>query len=286
MVSSEQLLVLSVVLAGAKIPGSGSGRWVKARRQPTAKRRRRRHGRGGRELDNIGPRKTSPHRRALLDRHQSRRPVVSRAARPRERATKAERGAGSAAAVPRSGAALDAISVQQNGKAASATTIARKRSVFANVIRYALEKEEMRSNPLDRMSWKPPQVSEVVDRRVVVNPRQARELLTAVTYVGHQRRGPHARGQRLMGCYACMYYAALRPAEVVGLRRQDCHLPKTGWGRLTLEKSRPEVNRRSTDTDSAHDERGLTHRAADETRRVPTPPELVASLPPPTHASS
>jgi site-specific recombinase XerC len=50
---------------------------------------------------------------------------------------------------------LDAISVQQNGKAASATTIARKRSVFANVIQYAVEKEEMPSNPLDRLSWKP-----------------------------------------------------------------------------------------------------------------------------------
>ena len=169
-------------------------------------------------------------------------------------------------------AALDAISVQQDGRAASATTIARKRSVFANVIRYAVEKEEMPVNPLDRLSWKPPKVSEVVDRRVVVNPRQARELLTAVTYVGQQRRGPHARGQRLMAFYACMYYAALRPAEVVGLRRQDCHLPETGWGRLTLEKSRPEVNRRWTDTGSAHDERGLKHRAAGETRRCPSRP--------------
>jgi integrase len=175
-------------------------------------------------------------------------------------------------------AALDAISVQQNGRAASATTIARKRSVFANVIRYAVEKEEMPSNPLDRLSWKPPKVSEVVDRRVVVNPRQARKLLIAVTYVGQQPRGPHARGQRLMAFYACMYYAALRPAEVVGLRRQDCHLPETGWGRLTLEKSRPEVNRRWTDSNSAHDERGLKHRAADETRRVPIPPELVVIL--------
>jgi hypothetical protein len=46
------------------------------------------------------------------------------------------------------------------------------------------------------------------------------------------------RGQRLMAFYASMYYAALRPAEVVGLRRQDCHLPETGWGRLTLEKHR------------------------------------------------
>ncbi len=136
----------------------------------------------------------------------------------------------------------------------------------------------MPSNPLERLSWKPPKVSEVVDRRVVVNPRQARELLTAVTYVGQQRRGPHARGQRLMAFYACLYFAALRPAEAVALRRQDCHLPTAGWGRLTLEKSRPEVNRRWTDSHAAHDERGLKHRAADETRSVPIPPELVAIL--------
>ena len=175
-------------------------------------------------------------------------------------------------------AVLDAISVTQDGRAASATTIARKRSVFANVVRYAVELEELSSNPLDRLSWKPPKVSEVVDRRVVVNPRQARELLTAVTYVGQQRRGPHARGQRLMALYACMYFAALRPGEAVALRRQDCYLPASGWGRLTLEKSRPEVNRRWTDTASAHDERGLKHRSVSETRRVPIPPELVAIL--------
>ena len=175
-------------------------------------------------------------------------------------------------------AALDAISVLQDGRAAGATTIARKRSVFTNVIGYAVELEEMPANPLEHLSWKPPKVSEVVDRRVVVNPRQARELLTAVTYVGQQRRGPLARGQRLMALYACLYFAALRPAEAVGLRIQDCYLPETGWGRLTLEKSRPEVNRRWTDTGSAHDERGLKHRAADETRTVPIPPELVAIL--------
>ena len=127
----------------------------------------------------------------------------------------------------------------------------RKRSVFANVVRYAVELEELSSSPLDRLSWKPPKVSEVVDRRVVVNPRQARELLTAVTYVDEQRSGPHARGQRLMALYARMYFAALRPGEAVAPRRQDRYLPANGWGRLTLEKSRPEVNRRWTDTSSA-----------------------------------
>jgi hypothetical protein len=55
-------------------------------------------------------------------------------------------------------------------------------------------------------------------------------------------------------------------------------LPATGWGLLTLEKSRPEVNERWTDTASAHEERGLKHRPVTETRRVPIPRELVAIL--------
>ena len=43
-------------------------------------------------------------------------------------------------------------------------------------------------------AWKPPKVREVVDRRVVVNQVQARELLTAVTYAGRLDRGRHLRG--------------------------------------------------------------------------------------------
>jgi hypothetical protein len=73
-------------------------------------------------------------------------------------------------AKPIARAVLDAISVRQDGTAAGATTIARKRSVFANVLGYAIELEELTANPLDRPKWKPPKVSEVVDRRVVVNP--------------------------------------------------------------------------------------------------------------------
>ncbi len=80
--------------------------------------------------------------------------------------------------------ALDALTLRLDGTAAAATTIHRKRSVFYNVLGYAAELEELSANPLDRVKWKPPKVAEVVDRRVVVNPRQARELLTAVTYVG------------------------------------------------------------------------------------------------------
>jgi site-specific recombinase XerC len=102
--------------------------------------------------------------------------------------------------------ALDAIALRLDGKAAGANTIRRKRAVLHAVLEYAVELEELSANPLPRIKWKPPKTTETVDPRIVVNPRQAQELLTAVTYVG--RRG---RGRRLMALFACMYYAALRP---------------------------------------------------------------------------
>ena len=142
---------------------------------------------------------------------------------------------------------------------------------FYNVRRGELE--ELSANPLDRVKWKPPKVAEVVDRRVVVNPGQARELLTAVTYVGRPWRGRHLRA-----FFACMYFAALRPGEVKDLRKASCYLPASGWGRLTLSSSRPQSNRRWTDSGEGYDDRGLKHRADDDTRPVPIPPELVRIL--------
>ena len=146
-------------------------------------------------------------------------------------------------------------------------------AVFYSVLGYAVEMEELSANSLDRVKWKPPKVAEVVDRRVVVNPRQARELLTAVTYVGRPWRGRHLRA-----FFACMYFAALRPGEVKALRKDGCYLPAIGWGRLTLSRSRPQSNKRWTDSGEAFDDRGLKHRADDDTRAVPIPPELVTVL--------
>ena len=169
--------------------------------------------------------------------------------------------------------ALDALTIKLDGTAAAATTIRRKRAVFNNALQYAVEIEELPANNLSRVGWRAPKVSEVVDRRVVINPLQARELLTAVTYVG-----PLDRGRHLRGFFACLYYAGLRPAEALGLREQDCQLPTSGWGELILAKSRPHTNRRWTDSGTTHEERGLKHRADVAIRPVPIPPELVAIL--------
>ncbi|GII26984.1 hypothetical protein [Planotetraspora mira] len=43
-----------------------------------------------------------------------------------------------------------------------------------------------------------------------------------------------------------------------------------------MAKTRPESSKRYTDSGETHDERGLKHRGAKETRAVPIPPELVA----------
>ncbi|MFI9556032.1 tyrosine-type recombinase/integrase [Nonomuraea endophytica] len=169
--------------------------------------------------------------------------------------------------------ALDAIAILLDGKAASASTVRRKRAILHHVLEYAVELEELSANPLHKIKWKPPKVTETIDPRVVINPRQAAELLIMVTYVGGR-----GRGRRLMALFACMYYAALRPGEAVALREQDCHLPAKGWGRLLVDVSRPEVNTRWTDTGDAHEERGLKHRGHDDVRIVPIPPELVKIL--------
>ena len=172
-----------------------------------------------------------------------------------------------------SGRGLDAIALKLDGKPAAAATVARKRAIFYNALQYAVELEELDSNPIDRVRWKPIKVAESVDPRVVINPRQAAELLAAVTYIGSR-----GKGRRLMALYACMYYAALRPGEAVALRKNDCHLPESGWGKLTLSGSRPEVNTRWTDSGSAHEQRQLKHRARQDVRVVPIPPKLVAIL--------
>ena len=50
------------------------------------------------------------------------------------------------------------------------------------------------------------------------------------------------------------------------------------WTDITRPGEVPEVNRRWTATDAAHDEGGLKHWVASETRRVPIPPEVIAIL--------
>ncbi|UNS98985.1 tyrosine-type recombinase/integrase [Streptomyces tubbatahanensis] len=171
--------------------------------------------------------------------------------------------------------ALDGITLKLDGSPAAAETVRRKRAVLSNVMRYAVELGELPENPMAAVQWQPPKIAKQVDRRVVLNPRQARELLTALSYVGLYSR---ARGRRMVALFACMYYGGLRPAEAVGLRAQDCELPDKGWGLLHLHRTRPTAGKRWTGTGEVHDDRGLKNRSREEVRSVPIPPRLVTIL--------
>lgn len=176
-------------------------------------------------------------------------------------------------------AGLDALALRLDGRPAAAATARRNRSVFYNVLQYAVELELLEFNPVDKLRVRSSRKKVVVtvDRRVVANPTQVRELLMAVTYVGQRDRNGH-KGERLRAFFECLYFAALRPWEALGLRESRCHLPTSGWGTLTLDKSRPTAGKRWTDSGEVHDERGLKHRGEDEPRTVPIPPELVTLL--------
>ncbi|GAB3062531.1 tyrosine-type recombinase/integrase [Intrasporangium mesophilum] len=165
---------------------------------------------------------------------------------------------------------LESLTLKLDGSPASPSTIARKRSALYSTFQYAVELDELSANPMDRIQWKAPVHTDVVDRRVVVNPEQARALLAAV-----ERLYPS-----LEAFFACMYYAALRPSEVRHLRVDDLDLPADGdgWGSLHLLGSTQTAGGSWTDSGESTEDRALKHRARRSTRTAPAPPELVQSL--------
>ena len=164
--------------------------------------------------------------------------------------------------------ALDALALRLDGKTAAPNTVARKRAVFYGALRYAVELRLLDTNPIDHVQWTPERSEGVVDRRVVVNPTQARALLAAVREIEPE----------LEAFFACIYYAALRPAEVLHLAVDDCELPGQGWGWLHLRGSTQHAGSDWTDTGEAREDRGLKHRARSSTRDVPAAPPLVQIL--------
>ncbi|MEU8404451.1 tyrosine-type recombinase/integrase [Nonomuraea sp. NPDC048892] len=169
-------------------------------------------------------------------------------------------------------AALDAISITFAGAPAGANTVRRKRAILHHLLEHAVEQKVFSSNPLDEIKWTAPKAVTVIDPRTVVNPLQARQLLDAVPKVGRKR------GARLKALFACIYYAALRPEEAADLRVRNCTLPESGWGLIVLEKARPQGTKRWTNSGETHESRSLKHRADNETREIPIPPVLVATI--------
>ncbi|MEU7845531.1 integrase [Micromonospora sp. NPDC049114] len=166
---------------------------------------------------------------------------------------------------------LDGLTVRLDGAPAAPSVISRRRKIFNTAIEYAVERRLLSANPLPQLKWKPPRTVTTIDRRSVANPIQVRTLLNGVREQG--RIGP-----RMVGFYACLYYAAMRPEEAVSLAKPNLNLPKKGWGEFTLDGANPHAGREWTDSGKNRDSRQLKQRARGETRTVPCPPELTAII--------
>lgn len=180
---------------------------------------------------------------------------------------------------------LDSLATKLDGGEAAATVVNRKRAVLFNALEYAVECKLLGSNPMLTLKWNAPTVTHEIDKRSVVNPVQARTLLNSV-------RATKRSGHRLAACFACSYYSALRPEEAINVRRRNVILPELiwdaeqgqwvepvdGWGEFHLERSAPGAGKNWTNSGRDRDDRGLKHRAANATRTVPIPPELVVIL--------
>ncbi len=145
----------------------------------------------------------------------------------------------------------------------------------------------MEANPIRVLKWTAPKTSSAVDRRSVVNARQARALLAAV-------RAQEPSGPRLVAFFGVMYHAGLRPEEAIGLREDNLRLPprtwnkeaqewenspgSDGWGELEFQNAAPDAGRAWTDDGDHRERRQLKHRADGDSRTVPVHLELVALL--------
>jgi len=170
---------------------------------------------------------------------------------------------------------LDHATGRLDGKNAAASTARRHRTILANAMDYAVELGHLETNPIRVLKWTAPKVSSRVDRRSVVNPRQARTLLEAV-------RAQQPSGPRLVAFFAVMYYAGLRPEEAINLSRDNVILPPHGqgddWGELHIRGATPDAGTEWTDDGSPRERRQLKHRAEGDSRIVPVHPELTGLL--------
>jgi integrase len=70
---------------------------------------------------------------------------------------------------------LDQATGRLDGKSAAASTTRRNRTILANAMDYAVELGHLDTNPIRALRWTAPKVSSQVDRRCVVNPREAED---------------------------------------------------------------------------------------------------------------
>jgi integrase len=166
-------------------------------------------------------------------------------------------------------ACLESLATKLDGTRAARNTIARRRAVFYNFLEFAVENGAISRNPLGHIKWRTPKKAAGLAKQTVPSWKEAESLLVGVREQG-------AQGERLEAFFALMMFAALRPAEALATRGNwFVSLPDQGWGTMVLHRSTPRSGVAWSDTGRSREDRGLKHRAEEETREVPVHSALV-----------
>lgn len=171
---------------------------------------------------------------------------------------------------------LQAIDTRLDGKQAAAWSRKRHRRILNVVMKYAIRRRILRTNPLPKgKEATATKTTNAVDKRCLMNPDQAAALLDWI------RRRPRG-GKRLHAFFATLYYCGPRPEEAIAMRVWDVSLPNAEaddqWCELMIHTATPEVGKQWTDTGEIHEQRDLKGRAEGETRTVPGYPALTRIL--------
>lgn len=168
-------------------------------------------------------------------------------------------------------AVLAAVTSRSDGGATVPAVARRRRGTFGAVLRAAVRRGLLATNPMDRVEWRAPVSAAAIDVATVPAPN---DILAIVDHVA----ALPSSGARYAALFAAVGIAGMRPSEAIGLQAHDLELPARGWGLASVRGAVTSPGTRYTGDGIVTESKGLKHRAADATREVPLSPVLVRLL--------
>jgi len=166
---------------------------------------------------------------------------------------------------------LASVCSKADGRATVPAVARRRRGTFGAVLRAAVRRGMLTTNPMERVEWRAPVGTAAIDVATVPAPSDI------LAIVGHVAALPSS-GARYAALFAAVGIAGMRPSEAIGLHVHDLELPARGWGLAALHGAVTSPGTRYTGDGVVTEAKGLKHRATDATREVPLSPELVRQL--------
>ena len=166
---------------------------------------------------------------------------------------------------------LHAVSRRADGRPLVASVVRRRRNQLATMLRSAVRRGLIGTNPMDRVEWRNPVHSMVVDVSTVPSPD---DVAAAIAHV----QGMRQDARRYAAMFGLVGIAGMRPPEAVAVRIEDLQLPETGWGLVKARGAITAPGRLYTTEGTAVEAKGLKHRPVGTVREVPLSPRLVPLL--------